>query len=314
MNGPVHHVVPLQWGPYVDVAAMWQAAGATVIDPASESAYWNHALRDRVTRVFWTLAPVPPPKKRTWAAIAVYVEALVDAGRGDRMLPQHAEHWLRFCEAIGNYDAVVVHTPAMARRLRTEVRVPVFTIPLGWSPHVVGIGPPGPRRHVHYDVAWWGSPVGRRVDLYAQLTSWAEAQSIRAINLTGTFGRELVGALDGVACVIHVQHSKVDSYSTWRLWQCLAADVPVVSEPASLGDVWPFEWDTPYLRSIPFLDEPGGWEQLEVEVRTTRNRARERARLYPDTLQVFMPDHLRVTWNAAIAQAFLAFEESRHVQ
>lgn len=310
----IQHIVPAQWGPFVDIAAMWRMVGATVLDPASEAAYWNYALEDRLVRVFWSLAAVPPPKSRTWAAVAVYAEALTDPGNDKAMLPQHVEHWIRFCEATRNYDAVVVHTPAMARRLRAELRLPVFVIPLGWSPITNGFGPSGPHRHVHHDVAWWGSPVGRRVDLYPQLARWCESQSVRAIDLTGKFGRELVGALDSVACVVYVAHSKVESYSTWRLWQTLMADVPVVSEPASLGDVWPFSWDTSYLRSVPFLDEPGGWEQLEVEVRTVRTRARDKTRLYPANIVSFTPERTVVPWGAAAAQAFLAFEESRHVQ
>lgn len=304
----VQHVVPRQWGPYVDIVAVWEGAGATVIDPANDDAYRNHTLENRVVRVFWTLTPVPPPSERTWAAVAVYVEALGDP---TRMLPEHVEHWQRFLEVARDYDAIVVHTPAMARRLRAELRAPVFTIPLGWSPLTVGFGY-GPRRHVHHDLAWWGSPVGRRVELYDKLQQWCMAQGIRGVNLTGKFGRELIGALDGVACVVYVAHSKVESYSTWRLWQCLMADVPVVSEPAGLGDVWPFTWDTAYLRSVPFLDEAGGWEQLETEVRTLRTRALS-GRLYPPNLVAFTPETLNTTWRAAAGQAFLAFEEARHV-
>lgn len=307
----IQHIVPLQWGPYVDIAAMWGAAGATVRDPTVADEF-AHALNARVTRFYWSLAEVPPAAERTHAAVAVYAEALHEGPAPWPMLPQHTEHLIRFLEAARHYDAVVVHTPAMARRLRAEFRLPVFTIPLGWSPTTTGFGY-GPRRHVHHDIAWWGSPVGRRPELYDKLARWCAAQNIRGVDLTGKFGRELIGALDNVACVVYVAHSKVASYSTWRLWQCLAADVPVVSEPASLGDVWPFVWDTPYLRSIPYLDEPGGWEQLETEVRVLRTRGMPHDRLYPANLVNYTPETLNTAWRAAAAQAFLAFEESRHV-
>lgn len=307
----IHHIVPRNWGPYVDIAAMWEAAGATVRDPAVADDY-AHALGGGVTRVYWSLVEIPPPKERTHAAIAVYAEALCDCDGWAAMLPEHAQHYQRFVDAVKNYDAIVVHTPAMARRMYERFHMPVFTIPLGWSPTTNGFGY-GRLRHTHHDVAWWGSPVGRRTSLYGELAQWCAAQNIRGIDLTGKFGRELIGALDGVACVVYVAHSKVQSYSTWRLWQCLMADVPVVSEPASLGDVWPFVWDTTYLRSVPFLDEPGGWEQLETEVRAVRARGTSEHRTYPSNIVNYTPESLVSAWRGVAAQAYLAFEESRHV-
>lgn len=309
----VAHVVPAQWGPYVDILAMLKANGELVYDTSDPAALDPGGGGPGAVRVFWSLVEIP--SGRSWAAVAVFAEALGDASGGTdhlaEMLPGHIEHWERFRVVVRNYDAVVVHTPAMAQRVRPFVNIPVFVVPLGWAPDVWGKRPADRPRHSHYDLAWWGSPVGRRVEIFPQLETWCSAQGIRGVNLTGKFGRELIGTLDTVTAVVYVAHSKVASYSTWRLWQCLGADAPVISEPVGDGDAWPFTPDGDFT-VVPWLDTLTAWSRLERAVAAARDGTL--ASTLPRRPSEMSPVKYTLDevefhfWRGVLTQARLAFE------
>jgi hypothetical protein len=68
-------------------------------------------------------------------------------------------------------------------------------------------------------------------------------------NVTGRFGRGLLGALDTARASLYIAHSTVESFSTWRLWQVASTSAALVAEP---GDAWPFVKDEHFIQ-IPYL-------------------------------------------------------------
>lgn len=243
----IFHVIPDEWGPYVDIRACYQshcerAAYRYVITPKQFERFIgagdaNSIYNDpKAVFVLWTLLD-PSPRRRS-TVLQVYCEALGGTG----MLKPHVDHWDRFVAMKDTYDGVLAHTPMMARRIEQLTQVPTFTFPVGWDAAAMGharLGSPAHRGYV-----FQGSKVGRRETL---LPALQDALGDNLCDASGTYGRALLGLLDTSWASLYVAHSDVTSYSTWRLWQTASTTAATVTEP---GDTWPFR-PTEHYCEIP---------------------------------------------------------------
>lgn len=87
----------------------------------------------------------------------------------------------------------------------------------------------------HKVIEYHGSTVGRRSVLIPFLIQYLQPD---LVDLSGNFGRQLIGNIDTAAASLYVAHSDVFSFSTWRIWQTVSTSSCLISEP---GDTWPFE-------------------------------------------------------------------------
>lgn len=238
-------VMTRAWGALVDMRACYdhvatQLPWLTVVTPGQEVDYDDPDL----FLLFWEPQKVPERSARRATTAYVYVEALDP--HFERMLPQHRAHFQGIAQqhAQGCYDGILAHTPYMSLLLESllgQGRVPV--LPAGWEPEVMG-RPRGTLRS--HSLVYHGTPVGRREVLVPYLL---DRLGGKLINATGRFGRGLIGALEAAHGSLYIAHSSVASFSTWRLWQALAAGCAVVAEP---GDTWPFEGGAHYVPIGPF--------------------------------------------------------------
>jgi hypothetical protein len=98
------------------------------------------------------------------------------------------------------------------------------------------------------------------------------------------------------------------------LWQCLGANVPVISEPVGDGDAWPFTPDGDFT-VVPWLDTLNAWGRLERAVAAARDGtlastlARRPSEVSPSK---FTLDEVEFHfWRGVLTQARLTFE-ARH--
>lgn len=248
-------VLPMAWGPFVDHVANYMCLARTtpwlsVVDIEDYPAILDQ-YHDDPTAFFllWVDLPTPTYPRRCLITV-LYMEALADDAT--QMLPAHVAHRQRFIDQAASYDAIFAHTPRMVEALGTTLRLPAFLLPAGWSPE--GMGRPR-LKHAHRRLIYWGSPVGRRAGLMPLIQQNLNPGYLDA---SGNFGRTLLGFIETSAAALYVAHSNVWSFSTWRLWQGLAAGTPHIAEP---GDTWPFIINQHYVPFTPFeggLVDPNG--------------------------------------------------------
>lgn len=240
----VVHVIPETWGPFVDILASYRNVAArcfpwmNVVSPEvfagmkSSPAYQDPG----VLFVLWTDDPRPGPKTERKALVAgVYSEAIGErneAGELLGMLPEHRAHFERFRAVQAEYDAVFAHTPWMQEQLAYLLEPPVYVVPVGWDPETMGR--PRWTAPKFVDYAYYGSGVGKRSMILPFLQG---RLGKRLVDVTGSFGRDLLGKLDVARASLYVAHSDVRSFSTWRIWQTIATSAALVAEVGT--DTWP---------------------------------------------------------------------------
>ncbi len=226
-------VAPNTWGPYMDYftgysalarRVPWLSAISTTDYPAVFEANRNDA---KILFVLWTTEPAPRPHQ--CLVTPIYAEAIDDDV--SKMLPEHILHWTVFGQYAPQYDAILVHTPNLVAPLNRGMSLPTFLFPAGWSPETMSV--PRGKRSTH-KIAYWGSFAGRRQILIPLLK---HRLGDLLIDATGEFGLQLLSTLSDAAAALYIAHSNVWTFSTWRLWQGLAAKTAHIAE---VGDSWPF--------------------------------------------------------------------------
>ena len=239
------HVIPSSWGPFVDIRACWielskRRPWTHVFDSNELSARFVEMKSDPANLfIVWSMTDARSIARHGRASklFVVYSEAMDEDGAV--LLPSHLAHWHTFKDVAANLDGVFAHTPWMVDMLRRANR-PTFVMPAGWDPFVMG----GPKRdaHPHQLVSYHGSMVGRREVIVPALpkafSRCHQDGESRFEDVSGLYGRSLLGKLDTSAVSLYIAHSLVRSFSTWRLWQCASSSTVLVAEP---GDTWPFE-------------------------------------------------------------------------
>ncbi len=234
------HVVPPEWGPFVEAHATLTALSrhrshVSVVSPARYATEWlSTRSNPRLCYIEWsnTNARVVRPLERQCLVALYALEALGDAAQ---MLPSHQAHWTRFVEAAPDYDAVLTYTPTMVEAI-SQLGLFAALYPLGVEPTAAGL----PRWNTpkFQDYIYWGSEVGKRTVIVPYLK---EALDGHIHTVSGAFGRGLVGQLDVSRAALHIAHSQVRSFPQWRAWQvltssaCLVAELPEGNPP----DTWP---------------------------------------------------------------------------
>lgn len=236
------HVIPDNWGPYVDIHATWSKFARiypwiSVHEPAKaisgkteDFPLWED---ENVLVVIW-MGGVPVIRNmnsRKAKASLVYAEAIGDA---DKMLPAHLEEIQKFRSACvnGQYELVFVHTPWMKEQMEA-VGLRAAVLPLGWDESIYGAPRfEGPKL---YDYVYYGSSVGKRL---LTMPFLQEQLGTKLHDISGCFGRLVTAELDRSRASLYIAHSDVRSYSTWRIWQTLGTSACLVSEP---GDSWPLD-------------------------------------------------------------------------
>lgn len=170
--------------------------------------------------------------KRKARLVEFYVEAI-----GDRqhMLDRHIEHLNAFVGRLKDIDAVFAHTPRMCEKMKM-IGSDAHVVPAGWDPRTSIRVTDTIRKY-----AYWGSDVGVRI---SAVNETAKAHPGLIVSLTGMFGDTLTKELSRYRAALYVPHSEVWSFSTWRIWQSVAAGTPMVIPTCVTGeklDCWPME-------------------------------------------------------------------------
>lgn len=242
------HVIPNNWGPFVDIFAMWSFHASTtkrvaVITPKQfqENEFADHGKQLMILwdpELCWHIARHRKPNRYF---VAVYSEAFDEDT--SKLLPSHERCWDRFRKELSPLaDAVLCHTPWMTETVGKYLTTPTYLMPVGADPLVNG--------SPNWDVpkferlVFWGSVCGRRDVLVPELTAQL------GLVTKQTYGKPLTSQLDLAAGALYIAHSLVKSYSTWRLWQLSMTSCGLISEP---GDTWPFLPGEHYIE-IPHFD------------------------------------------------------------
>lgn len=243
-------VIPSLWGAHMDYFAGYSALSErvpwiTTVDTSTYPAAFEANKNDnKVLFLLWTIEPAPRPHRCLVAA--VYSEALDEDPA--KMLPDHIQHWKTFGQYAPQYDAVLAHTPNLLGLLNRGMGLPTYLFPAGWSPETMGL--PRTKKRPQHRLTYWGSFAGRRKKIIPFLK---HRLNDLLFDATGQFGRTLLGTLDVSAAALYIAHSPVWSFSTWRLWQGLAAGVAHIAE---VGDSWPFEANVHYIAIDHLSEDP----------------------------------------------------------
>jgi hypothetical protein len=274
------HVVPDDWGAYVDIKACLESLATRrrstrVITP-------NEFLNSRSWAkdtffVSWALFdPLTERGHRSYKIAYVYSEAL-DANQS-KLLPAHLSHWRSFAGLKHKFDAVFAHTPRAAEIVKAT-GLPTFVMPAGWDASAMGV--PRWRCPKHHTVAYHGSMVGRRELIVPYLKEGIDGFE----DVTGLFGRGLLGRLDVTRASLYIAHSMVESFSTWRLWQVASTSAALIAEN---GDTWPFEAGKHFVpidhmtldNAKEVTHEISGWLRSRDRLNDIANEAHKLAQRY----------------------------------
>lgn len=242
------HIVPAEWGPFVDCRATLNALAArypwvSVATPAEFDA--GLGLDDpRVCVVDWSnrCQPLTGPAAPGVRRATVLLYALEASGPPSAMLPAQLAHWEAFQTASVTYDGVLTYTPELASGLSTWLGRKCWLYPLGFDPFVKGL----PRFEVpkFNEYLWWGSRVGKRQRTLPFMQA-VECLTGRVIDVSGAYGRALTGALDTARAALHLAHTDMFTFPQWRAWQvigtsaALVAELPLTAEGQTEPDTWP---------------------------------------------------------------------------
>lgn len=233
------HVVPPEWGPFVDVRATMTAVAnrtlwMSVIHPGRFLGMMDASPERQDPNVMFidwsnTNPIVPEKSKRKCLIAVVYLES---SGDGAKMLKSHVAHWEAFKKNAHLYDATLVHSPMKVRRIKKH-GIPTYLYPLGWDSEAAGLPRFDTRKSRGY--VFYGSMAGKRELVFPFLK---DKLGDRLQFVSGTFGRSLQGVLDESKASLHIAHSDVDSFPQWRAWQAVSTSAALVTEEAN---IWPLE-------------------------------------------------------------------------
>ena len=242
------HVVPSEWGAWVDVRASFASLArrhpwVQVISleefrvRAAGGELWDDP---DVLFVNWLLDDPGPRERRRCLVAGVYTEAMDEDE--SKLLPAHLDLWHRVKTVAGNFDGIFAHTPWMASMVG-RMGIQAYVMPLGWDAEAMG----APRWHApkHERLVFHGTNTPRRALI---LPIFERLLGNYLVNISGQFGRGLLGRLDTAAAALYIANSPVRSFSTWRLWQAASTSAAVLAEP---GDTWPFEAGKHFLALPP---------------------------------------------------------------
>lgn len=239
-------VIPDDWGAYIDYAEGYALQASTtpwlrVVSPAAFHAwaFAQHRDNPRVMFLLWT--PEVVPADHACLIVGLYIEAVGDPAS---MLPDHVAHQERARRAAESYDAMAVHTPGLVAPVAATMAKPTYLFPAGWHP---AWGAPRPASLKSEYILFWGSIVGRRVELIPWFRRYAGAT---LKDCSGLFGRKLMAEIESSRMAIYLAHSVVQSFSTWRLWQMISTSTGLVAEP---GETWPWVAGEHYV-PIPYFE------------------------------------------------------------
>lgn len=251
------HVIPKDWGPFADYWTGYTLLGLTynwisVITPSDFAQVLEVNKNDsKVFFILWTKEkPGLTKENRKCLIVPIYSEAIDDDVK--KMLPDHIKHWQEFGQNAPLYDAIFVHTPKLVYHLNRGMNLPTYVFPAGYTTC--------PFYNKDYSnrnsnkIVYWGSMAGRRFAVVPYLLNKIKNLN----NISGQFGQTLLDSLVDSRVALYIAHSHVWTFSTWRLWQGLAANTPHIAET---GDSWPFEEDKHYL-SIPHFED-GPWNEAK---------------------------------------------------
>ncbi len=227
------HVVPYDWGPFVDIRACLQSLSRrrprTQVIPQDwyrrDPGLWEDP---ECLFICWDISTADPgPKENRKCKVAVVYSEAIDENQAN-LLPQHRAVWDSFLKMAPNLDAVLTHTPRTAEILGKIL--PAYVLPVGWDAEAMGALRHAPK---HQQLVYHGSMAGRRALIVPYLIG-----RLGLVDITGSCGRQLLGRRVTAAASLYIAHSPVESFSTWRLWQAASTSAALIAEP---GDTWPFE-------------------------------------------------------------------------
>lgn len=228
-------VMPTRSSVMTEHAAGWtmnERPWLKIIDTSTFQAIFPQFRERRAVFCTWLMLEAPwLPKDRRATVAPIYAEALDD--NIGNLMPQH-RLWLNtFLRNASSFDAVLGHTPWMAKKLSDLSGLRSAVMPAGYEARV--LGEPQWTARKTWDAAWYGTMVGKRSRLVARLKSRLGSG---LVDLTGQLAGSLVAKLQSSKTVLYLCHSDVRSYSTWRTWHAMSSSAAIVTEP---GDYWPLD-------------------------------------------------------------------------
>lgn len=274
------HVIPKAWGPFADIRAAYSAMSRQkpwllVID-TSEFRDALKEMRDtNAVFVHWSpgsIASGELPVDRTAHVLPVYSEALdCDASI---LLSEHRTDLDRFVSSASMFDGFFAHTPWMVEQLSSLTGLDGLVLPVGWHPVMGDPDWDCPKETL---ALFFGSVVGRRSQILPVLE--------RDVPLTicrGVYGPDIIQRMNRSVSTVYVAHSRVQSFSTWRIWQALCSSSVLVAEP---GDWWPLTDEMCF--ELPRITDDTLDEAVQMLSQMSPTAALERARVLHESLRHF---------------------------
>lgn len=176
----------------------------------------------------WEAVVVGPKSARRAHVAVIYNEAI---GEPKNMIPWHVEWFERFEALAPTYDCVLAHTPKMADWLSDRLGLVTDVFPLGWDP---AMGEPNFDCDKKQNVAFYGYIAGNREWAIPALKYLLGSDFV---HLVGHYGLALNLELNQSQTVLHVPHSDVMTFPSFRLWKAASSSAALLSEAT---DTWPF--------------------------------------------------------------------------
>lgn len=197
---------------------------------------------ERNVIIIWGYRCPDIPVDRKAIVMLGYSEAYAD-DRDVMLTPHHK--WLdnfRGWQAP-QVDAVLCHTPFMAKKVVAGLAVPGYVLPMGWGKTM---GSPNWSAKKIHRFTYNGVGAGKRAWLVPAMEGCMKGA---LHNASGTWMTDLNQTLNASRASLYLSHSNVQSFSTFRIWQSVASSAALVAEKGR--DCWPME-DSDYI-TMPTL-------------------------------------------------------------
>lgn len=219
--------------PWLSVVEMRSDLSAILDDPDNFVISWGS----------WGIPELIAGQVRRAKTALAYFEPL---GPLDQMLPDHREYLQHVYDHLPHFDAILLHTPMMRAEMASRVQQPCYVLPVGLD---ASQGVPDFGAEKRYGYLHWGSMAGDRPRALAEVKAHL---GDRVTNVVGLFGAALHAELNAAKGALYLPHSRVSSFSTWRIWQVIASSAGLIAPAGS--DAWPLEPGRHYVEYD--LDRP----------------------------------------------------------
>lgn len=218
-----------------------------VINPQAFRELTYELKDEKNVYILWHDQKVPPDRK--CKIVIHYSEMVGDIGTFDAQ----KDMLKTFIDKINTYDAILVHSLTAKDYLKQYAKN-VEYIPIGYDQNVYG--KPNFDTPKEYEMVFYGSPVGRRIEIVKYLQSHFKDK----LHTTSLFGKERQELLNKTRINLMIPWAKSCSFTSMRLYQSIGSSATLLTEK---HETYPAEAGKHYVQIEDFDDQKKTIEQIE---------------------------------------------------